>query len=146
MKRTLFAAVAALCLAACNSDSGPERTTPAEFGEVTFSPAEVASDTEVAVEAFITSEYGFRRVDIVYFFDDDESYVLFASPMRSFDAETKALTYKGIIPGQKAGRKVTSGCAPSRLTTWSPTPIPGRTRFPTERGMKKTNNPINNKK
>ena len=43
----------------------------------------------------------------VYFFDDDESYVLFASPMRSFDAETKALTYKGIIPGQKAGRKVT---------------------------------------
>lgn len=65
MKRTLFAAVAALCLAACNSDSGPERTTPAEFGEVTFSPAEVASDTEVAVEAFITSEYGFRRVDIV---------------------------------------------------------------------------------
>lgn len=88
MKRTLFAAVAALCLAACNSDSGPERTTPAEFGEVTFSPAEVASDTEVAVEAFITSEYGFRRVDIVYFFDDDESYVLFASPMRSFDAET----------------------------------------------------------
>ena len=108
MKRTLFAAVAALCLAACNSDSGPERTTPAEFGEVTFSPAEVAPDTEVAVEAFITSEYGFRRVDIVYFFDDDESYVLFASPMRSFDAETKALTYKGIIPGQKAaGRKVT---------------------------------------
>ena len=108
MKRTLFAAVAALCLAACNSDSGPERTTPAEFGEVTFSPAEVASDTEVAVEAFITSEYGFRRVDIVYFFDDDESYVLFASPMRSFDAETRALTYKGIIPGQKAaGRKVT---------------------------------------
>ena len=108
MKRTLFAAVAALCLAACNSDSGPERTTPAEFGEVTFSPAEVASDTEVAVEAFITSEeYGFRRVDIVYFFDDDESYVLFASPMRSFEAETKALTYKGIIPGQKAGRKVT---------------------------------------
>ena len=106
MKRTLFAAVAALCLAACNSDSGPERTTPAEFGEVTFSPAEVASDTEVAVEAFITSEYGFRRVDIVYF-DDDESYVLFASPMRSFDAETRALTYKGIIPGQKAGRKVT---------------------------------------
>ena len=107
MKRTLFAAVAALCLAACNSDSGPERTTPAEFGEVTFSPAEVASDTEVAVEAFITSEYGFRRVDIVYFFDDDESYVLFASPMRSFDAETRALTYKGTIPGQKAGRKVT---------------------------------------
>ena len=103
MKRTLFAAVAALCLAACNSDSGPERTTPAEFGEVTFSPAEVASDTE----AFITSEYGFRRVDIVYFFDDDESYVLFASPMRSFDAETRALTYKGTIPGQKAGRKVT---------------------------------------
>ena len=108
MRRTFFAAVAALCLAACNSDSGPERTTPAEFGEVTFSPAEVAPDTEVAVEAFITSEYGFRRVDIVYFFDDDESYVLFASPMRSFDAETKALTYKGIIPGQKAaGRKVT---------------------------------------
>lgn len=107
MKRTLFAAVAALCLAACNSDSGPERTTPAEFGEVTFSPAEVAPDTEVAVEAFITSEYGFRRVDIVYFFDDDESYVLFASLMRSFDAETRALTYKGTIPGQKAGRKVT---------------------------------------
>ena len=105
MKRTLFAAVAALCLAACNSDSGPERTPPAEFGEVTFSPAEVASDTEVAVEAVITSEYGFRRVDIVYFFD--ESYVLFASPMRSVDAETRALTYKGIIPGQKAGRKVT---------------------------------------
>ena len=27
--------------------------------------------------------------------------------LRSFDAETRALTYKGIIPGQKAGRKVT---------------------------------------
>ena len=65
MRRTFFAVAAALCLSACNSESGPERTTPAEFGEVTFSPAEVAPDTEVAVEAFITSEYGFRRVDIV---------------------------------------------------------------------------------
>lgn len=107
MKRTLFAAVATLCLAACNSDSGPERTTPAEFGEVTFFPAEVTPDTEVTVKASITSEYGFRRVDIVYFLDDDESYVLFASLMRSFEAETKALTYRGIIPRQKAGRKVT---------------------------------------
>lgn len=107
MKRTLFAAVAALCLAACNSDSGPERTTPAEFGEVTFSPAEVASDTEVAVEAFITSEYGFHRIDIVYILDDDDSDVRFTSLLRSFEAEATSLTYKGIIPGQKAGRKVT---------------------------------------
>ena len=107
MKRTLFAAVAALCLAACNSDSGPERTTPAEFGEVTFSPAEVASDTEVAVEAFITSEDGFHRIDIVYILDDDDSDVRFTSLLRSFEAEATSLTYKGIIPGQKAGRKVT---------------------------------------
>lgn len=107
MKRTLFAAVAALCLAACNSDSGPERTTPAEFGEVTFSPAEVASDTEVAVEAFITSEYGFHRIDIVYILDDDDSDVRFTSLLRSFEAEATSLTYKGIIPGQKAGRKET---------------------------------------
>ena len=107
MKRTLFAAVAALCLAACNSDSGPERTTPAEFGEVTFSPAEVAPDTDVTVEAFVTSQYGFHRIDIVYILDDDDSDVRFTSLLRSFEAEATSLTYKGIIPGQKAGRKVT---------------------------------------
>ena len=59
----LMALLLALCLAACNSDSGPERTTPAEFGEVTFSPAEVAPDTDVTVEAFVTSQYGFHRID-----------------------------------------------------------------------------------
>lgn len=107
MRRTFFTAAAALCLAACNSSSGPERTTPAEFGDVTFSPTEVTADTEVTVEASITSEYGFRRVDIVYILDDDESDVRFASLLRSFEAEAKSLSYKGIIPGQKAGRKVT---------------------------------------
>ena len=107
MRRTFFAAAAALCLAACNSSSGPERTTPAEFGEVTFSPAEVAPDTDVTVEAFVTSQYGFHRIDIVYILDDDDSDVRFTSLLRSFEAEATSLTYKGTIPRQKAGRKVT---------------------------------------
>lgn len=107
MRRTFFAAVTALCLAACNSNSGPERTTPAEFGEVTFSPTEVTPDTEVTVEAVVTSQYGFHRVDIVYILDDDDSDVRFASLLRTFEAETTSLTYKGTIPRQKAGRTVT---------------------------------------
>lgn len=146
MKRMLFAAAAALCLAACNSGSGPERTTPAEFGEVTFSPAEVTPDTEVAVEAFITSEYGFRRVDIVYYFDNDESYVLFASTMRSFDAETRSLTYKGTIPRQKAGRKVTfrvRAITPYDVVTLSD---PRSYTIPDEEEDEQPEQPINNKK
>ena len=107
MRRTFFAAAAALCLAACNSSSGPERSTPAEFGEVTFAPTEVTPETDVEVEAFVTSKYGFRRVDIVYILDDDRSDVRFASLLRSFESEATSLTYKGTIPRQKAGRKVT---------------------------------------
>lgn len=107
MNRTFFAAAAALCLMACNSNSGPERTTPAEFGEVTFSPTAVTADTEVTVEVLVTSQYGFHRVDIVYILDDDDSDVRFASLMRTFAAETTSVTYKGTIPRQKAGRKVT---------------------------------------
>lgn len=49
-----------MSLSACNPDRGPEYTTPAEFGEVTVSPADVTS----------------------------------------FD-------YEGVIPRQRAGRKVT---------------------------------------
>ena len=107
MRRTFFAAAAALCLAACNSSSGPERTPPAEFGEVTFAPTEVPPETDVEVEAFVTSKYGFRRVDIVYILDDDRADVRFASLLRAFESEATSLTYKGTIPRQKAGRKVT---------------------------------------
>ena len=55
----------------------------------------------------MTSQYGFHRIDIVYILDDDDSDVRFTSLLRSFEAEATSLTYKGTIPRQKAGRKVT---------------------------------------
>ncbi|MFR6416058.1 MAG: hypothetical protein ACLUNS_10370 [Alistipes shahii] len=57
------------------------------------------------MEAFVTSQYGFHRIDIVYILDDDDSDVRFTSLLRSFEAEATSLTYKGTIPRQKAGRK-----------------------------------------
>ena len=110
MKTRLFTVVAALSLLACNSSQGPERTTPAEFGEVSFSPAVIRADADVTVEVSVTSRYGFSRVDIVYWLDDDESDVRAVSPYPFPTAPTAAeasLSYSGKIPGQKAGRKVT---------------------------------------
>ena len=107
MKKLLFAAVAVLCLAACNSDPGPEQTTPAEFGAVSFYPAEITSETDVTVEVPVTSEYGFSRVDVVYMLDDDSSDVKVASPRMFPSAEVTSFTYSGKIPKQKGGKKVT---------------------------------------
>ena len=105
MKKLLFAAVAALCLAACNSDPGPEQTTPAEFGAVSF--YQVIPNKDVLVEVPVTSEYGFSRVDIVYMLDDDSSDVKVASLRMFPSAEVTSFTYSGKIPGQESGKKVT---------------------------------------
>lgn len=108
MKKLLSAVLALLCLAACNSTPGPEHTTPAEFGEVTYFPTEVTSETPVTVEVPVTSQYGFSRVDIVYMLDDDYSDVRAVSPRVFPSAEITSFTYNGTISNKKlAGKKVT---------------------------------------
>lgn len=78
-----------MSLSACNPDRGPEYTTPAEFGEVTVSPQIMAFDSEVRVKVSVSCPYGLRNVCILYMLD-----------VTSFD-------YEGVIPRQRAGRKVT---------------------------------------
>lgn len=107
MKKLLPAALALLCCAACNSTPGPEHTTPAEFGEVIYFPAEVTPETPVTVEVPVTSQYGFSRVDIVYMLDEDFSDVKAVSQRNFPSAEITSFTYNGTIPKQPAGKKVT---------------------------------------
>lgn len=107
MNARLFTVVAALCLAACNPDPGPEQTTPAEFGVVSFYPAEITSETDVTVEVPVTSEYGFSRVDIIYMLNDDSSNVKTESTRYFPSREIMSFIYSGKIPRQKAGCKVT---------------------------------------
>lgn len=78
-----------MSLSACNPDRGPEYTTPAEFGEVTVSPQIMSFDSEVRVKVSVSCPYGLRNVCILYMLD-----------VTSFD-------YEGVIPRQRAGRKVT---------------------------------------
>lgn len=106
MRSVLLAAVAALCLAACNSKPGPEQTTPAEFGEVTFYPTVVTPETKVTVSVPVTSQYGLTSVYIVYMRNEDPSDVKFTAP-KYLTREITSLTYEGTIPEQKAGTKVT---------------------------------------
>ena len=85
-----------MSLSACNPDRGPEYTTPAEFGEVTVSPQTMAFDSEVRVKVSVSCPYGLRNVCILYMLDGDEP----PADVTSFD-------YEGVIPRQRAGRKVT---------------------------------------
>ena len=124
--------------------TGAGDTTPAEFGEVTVSPQTMAFDSEVRVKVSVSCPYGLRNVCIVYFFDDDESYVLFASPMRSFASRRHLVRLQrdhsraeGGPEGDFRIRAITA----YNVVTYT---IPGRTRFPTKRGMKNPNNPLNN--
>ena len=85
MKTRLFTFVAALSLFACNSSQGPEYTTPAEFGPVSFYPAVIKSDTDVTVEVPVTSEYGFSRVALVT--RNGPDHLDFSFPGNSFSLE-----------------------------------------------------------
>ena len=70
-----------MSLSACNPDRGPEYTTPAEFGEVTVSPQTMAFDSEVRVKVSVAK----------------------TEP----PADVTSFDYEGVIPRQRAGRKVT---------------------------------------
>ena len=106
MKTRLFTVLAAMCLSACNSSRGPEYTTPAEFGEVGVSPRVMASDSEVLVKVSVSCSYGLRNVCILYMLDGDKSDVRTVAKTEP-PADITSFDYEGIIPRQKAGRKVT---------------------------------------
>lgn len=106
MKTRLFTVLAAMCLSACNSSRGPEYTTPAEFGEVSVSPRVMASDSEVLVKVSVSCSYGLRNVCILYMLDGDKSDVRTVAKTEP-PADITSFDYEGIIPRQKAGRKVT---------------------------------------
>jgi len=106
MKKLIFAFAAALCFASCNDDIGPEYSTAAVFGEVTYSPEVVAPGQKVTVKAPVTSKYGLAGVQIAYYLDDDTADVKTTSPWYYTKAD-KEVVYSGTLPEQKAGVKVT---------------------------------------
>ena len=106
MKPWIVLAAGVVSLASCNKNVGPEYSTPAEFGEVSFYPSEVRSDRAVTVSVPVMSRYGFSRIFIAYALNDDRSDVRNASP-RMLTREITSLTYEGDIPRQRAGTKVT---------------------------------------
>lgn len=106
MNARFFTVVAALCLAACNPDRGPEYTTPAEFGEMSVSPQAVVSEMEIAVKVPVSCQYGFRSVYIAYWFDDDVGDVDYS--MRTNPGKNiTSFTYEGTISWKSGARKVT---------------------------------------
>ena len=86
-----------MSLSACNPDRGPEYTTPAEFGEVTVSPQIMSFDSEVR---------GKGSVSCPYMLDGDESDVRTVAKTEP-PADVTSFDYEGVIPRQRAGRKVT---------------------------------------
>lgn len=97
-----------MSLSACNPDRGPEYTTPAEFGEVTVSPQIMSFDSEVRVKVSVSCPYGLRNVCILYMLDGDESDVRTVAKTEP-PADVTSFDYEGVIPRQRAGRKVTHG-------------------------------------
>lgn len=95
-----------MSLSACNPDRGPEYTTPAEFGEVTVSPQIMSFDSEVRVKVSVSCPYGLRNVCILYMLDGDESDVRTVAKTEP-PADVTSFDYEGVIPRQRAGRKVT---------------------------------------
>ena len=95
-----------MSLSACNPDRGPEYTTPAEFGEVTVSPQTMAFDSEVRVKVSVSCPYGLRNVCILFMLDGDESDVRTVAKTEP-PADVTSFDYEGVIPRQRAGRKVT---------------------------------------
>ena len=95
-----------MSLSACNPDRGPEYTPPAEFGEVTVSPQTMAFDSEVRVKVSVSCPYGLRNVCILYMLDGDESDVRTVAKTEP-PADVTSFDYEGVIPRQRAGRKVT---------------------------------------
>lgn len=129
-----------MSLSACNPDRGPEYTTPAEFGEVTVSPQIMSFDSEVRVKVSVSCPYGLRNVCILYMLDGDESDVRTVAKTEP-PADVTSFDYEGVIPRQRAGRKVTFRIR--AITAYNVPPIRsfGNIRFPTKR-RKNPNNPF----
>lgn len=105
MKKLLFAAVAALCLASCNKELGPEYTTAAEIGTIAVFPAVPTAADEVTITAPVTSLYGLHAVRIAYQLDGNPETAKFTTPVY-YTKDHTSVTFKGTIPPQKAGTKV----------------------------------------
>lgn len=106
IKNLLLATAAALSLAACNTELGPEYSTLPAFGEVSYTPALVTPENTVSVSVAITSQYGLQRAWIAYFLNDDELNIKTTAPYFYTKAHT-SVTFKGTLPKQVAGTKVT---------------------------------------
>lgn len=106
MKKLLFAAFAALSLAACNKELGPEYTTAAEVGKIVMTPSAPAENSEVTVTAPITSLYGLHAAQLAYQLNDDPSTAKTTMPVY-YTKENTSVTFTAVIPAQKAGTKVT---------------------------------------
>lgn len=105
MKKLLLAAAAALCLASCNKELGPEYTTAAEIGTITMLPAVPTDADEVTITAPVTSAYGLHAVRIAYQLDGNAETAKFTTPVY-YTKDNTSVTFKGTIPAQKAGTKV----------------------------------------
>ena len=88
MKTHLFTVLAAMSLSAC------------------VSPQIMAFDSEVRVKVSVSCPYGLRNVCILYMLDGDESDVRTVAKTEP-PADVTSFDYEGVIPRQRAGRKVT---------------------------------------
>lgn len=123
MKRLWLAAVAVLCLTACNSELGPEDTTPPTLGELTYYPAEITPKTVVTASIPVSCPYGFSYICIYYWVGEDVSKVE-ATAWRTLTEEITSLTYEGKLPRMKAGTKVSfQVCAVSSHNVPAITPV-----------------------
>lgn len=106
MRLRLLFLFAVMGLLSCNSDQGPEYRTPAEFGEVSVSSKQAAFESDVCVKVSVSCPYGLRHVSILYMLDDDASDVrsVAKSELENFP---ETFDFKGVIPRQRPGRKVT---------------------------------------
>lgn len=106
IKNLLLVVTLVITLAACNKDLGPEYSTSPVFGEMNYTPILVTPESPVSVSAVITSEYGLQSAWIVYYLNEDEMEIKTTAPYYYTEANTSVI-FKGSIPKQKAGTKVT---------------------------------------
>lgn len=107
LKNLLFPVAALMMFPACNSDIGPEYSTPPVVESMTFSPMLPDATQQVTVQAVATCAYGIQNVVIFYRVTDKdgkEEPVKEAGSM--FYDKKEKVSYEGKIPAQKAGSKV----------------------------------------
>jgi len=106
MKRFFPLVIAGLLLAACNSkELGPEYTTVARFGAVSYAPAVVTSNDAVVVSVPITSEYGLQQAFLLYWLDGNTEAPVRTQPIPYLET-SQAVTFSSRIPRQSVGTKV----------------------------------------